>query len=44
MVKNLVLFTECSEDGGDCAYKEFVDGTYNNYAYVVCDNCEVVLF
>ena len=44
VMKDIMLFTECSEDGGECAHKEFVDDAYEGYEYVVCDNCGVVLF
>ena len=38
------LFNKCVEDEGECAHKEFVDGVYEGYGFVVCDNCEVVFF
>ena len=34
-----MLFTECGEDGGECAHKEFVDGACKGCRSIICDNC-----
>ena len=40
--EDFILFTECGEDGGECAHKEFVND--DGYEFVVCDNCVLALF
>ena len=43
-MEDFMLFTECGEDGGECAHKEFVGGAGKGYRSVVCDDCGIVLF
>ena len=38
-MKDFKLFTNCGEDGNECALKRFGVGIGEDYGFVVCDNC-----